>query len=86
MPETGETIEERQCRGCARTLARVTWRGSTIGSVTMYPEGAPAHLALIGRELFLVCERCAARNPTRASGWSEAELQAVRRVTMPALP
>jgi len=81
-----ETIEERRCRGCARVLARATWRGSTMGDLTTFPDSAPAHLSLIGRELFLVCETCAARNPTEATRWSEQDLRLVRRITLPPLP
>jgi hypothetical protein len=86
MNEASERIEERRCRGCGRVLARAIWRGSMMGDVTTYPDDAPAHLSLIGRELFLVCERCAARNPTEAARWTEEELRTVRRVIMPALP
>ena len=57
-----------------------------MGDVTKYPETAPAHLSLIGYELFLVCETCAARNPTEAARWSEEDLRMVRRVTLPRLP
>ncbi|MDX1396383.1 MAG: hypothetical protein R3195_18520 [Gemmatimonadota bacterium] len=67
-------------------LARATWRGSEMRDVARYPETAPSHLSLIGYELFLVCETCAARNPTEATRWTEEDLRTVRRVTLPRLP
>ena len=73
--------EERTCEGCGLVLARATWNGAALESVSTYQADAPMHLT--GNAdmsvLFMVCETCTHATRTDGDRWMQHNLQTLFR-------